>query len=44
MPGKAMRQYICELRIPTRATRVPAGADWLHEIKHKATTIKVRIL
>ncbi len=30
----AMRQYEYQPCIPTRGTFVPAGTDWLHEIKH----------
>ena len=29
-----MRQYVYQPCIPTRATKVPAGPDWIHEIKH----------
>jgi bifunctional non-homologous end joining protein LigD len=29
-----MRKVAFEPCIPTRGTKVPAGADWLHEIKH----------
>jgi ATP-dependent DNA ligase len=29
-----IRQHIFAPCIPTRATKVPAGPDWLHEIKH----------
>jgi ATP-dependent DNA ligase len=29
-----MRQYEYQPRIPTPGTKVPAGPDWLHEIKH----------
>ena len=29
-----MRQHLFEPCIPTRATKVPAGPDRLHEIKH----------
>ena len=28
------RQHIFQPCIPTRATKVPTGPDWLHEIKH----------
>ena len=28
------RQHIFAPCIPTRATKVPTGLDWLHEIKH----------
>jgi bifunctional non-homologous end joining protein LigD len=30
----AMRQYEYQPCIPTRGTKVPAGPEWLHEIKH----------
>src|SRR6478752_1626648 len=30
----AMRNVAFEPRLPTRGTKVPAGPDWLHEIKH----------
>jgi ATP-dependent DNA ligase len=30
----AMRQYKYQPCIPTRGTKVPAGPEWLHEIKH----------
>jgi ATP-dependent DNA ligase len=30
----AMRQFEFQPCIPTRGTKVPAGPDWLHEIKH----------
>src|SRR6476661_4407169 len=29
-----VRQYEYQPCIPTRGTKVPAGPDWLHEIKH----------
>jgi bifunctional non-homologous end joining protein LigD len=29
-----VRQYEFQPCIPTRGTKVPAGPDWLHEIKH----------
>ncbi len=29
-----MRQYEFQPCIPTRGTKVPAGPDWIHEIKH----------
>jgi ATP-dependent DNA ligase len=29
-----VRQYIYQPCIPTRATKVPAGPNWIHEIKH----------
>jgi bifunctional non-homologous end joining protein LigD len=29
-----MRKTAFEPCIPTRGTKVPAGKDWLHEIKH----------
>ena len=29
-----VRQYECQPCIPTRGTKVPAGSDWIHEIKH----------
>jgi bifunctional non-homologous end joining protein LigD len=29
-----MRKVAFEPCIPTRGTKVPAGPDWLHEIKH----------
>jgi bifunctional non-homologous end joining protein LigD len=29
-----MRSFAYQPCIPTRATKVPAGADWIHEIKH----------
>jgi bifunctional non-homologous end joining protein LigD len=29
-----MRKSPFEPCIPTRATKVPAGKDWIHEIKH----------
>jgi bifunctional non-homologous end joining protein LigD len=29
-----MRNIAFESCIPTRGTKVPAGADWIHEIKH----------
>jgi ATP-dependent DNA ligase len=28
--------------IPTRAYKVPAGADWVHEIKHDGYRLQVR--
>jgi bifunctional non-homologous end joining protein LigD len=35
------RQHIFQPRIPTRATKVPAGPDWLHEIKHDGYRLMV---
>jgi bifunctional non-homologous end joining protein LigD len=29
-----VRQYEYQPCIPTRGTQVPAGPEWLHEIKH----------
>ncbi len=29
-----MRNVAFEPCIPTRGTKVPAGPDWIHEIKH----------
>src|SRR5260221_14261077 len=29
-----MRKIVFEPCIPTRGTKVPAGPDWIHEIKH----------
>jgi bifunctional non-homologous end joining protein LigD len=29
-----MRKVAFEPCIPTRGTKVPAGPDWIHEIKH----------
>src|SRR4029453_1294226 len=29
-----VRQYEYQPCVPTRGTKVPAGPDWLHEIKH----------
>jgi bifunctional non-homologous end joining protein LigD len=29
-----VRQYIYQPCIPTRSSKVPAGSDWIHEIKH----------
>ena len=29
-----VRQYEYQPCIPTRGTKVPAGPDWIHEIKH----------
>jgi bifunctional non-homologous end joining protein LigD len=29
-----MPQRLFELCIPTRGTKVPAGPDWIHEVKH----------
>jgi bifunctional non-homologous end joining protein LigD len=29
-----MRKIAFEPCIPTRGTKVPAGSDWIHEIKH----------
>src|SRR5438552_3066435 len=36
------RQHLFEPCIPTRATTVPTGADWLHEIKHDGYRLIVR--
>jgi bifunctional non-homologous end joining protein LigD len=36
------RQLKFEPCIPTRGTKVPAGADWLHEIKHDGYRLIVR--
>jgi ATP-dependent DNA ligase len=32
----------CSNRIPTRATKVPAGPDWIHEIKHDGYRLLVQ--
>jgi bifunctional non-homologous end joining protein LigD len=37
-----MRQHRYQPYIPTRATKVPAGPDWLHEIKHDGYRLIVR--
>jgi bifunctional non-homologous end joining protein LigD len=34
LPNRMVRQYEYQPCIPTRGTEVPAGPDWLHEIKH----------
>src|SRR5258705_13875411 len=34
MRALMVRQYEYQPCIPTRGTKVPAGPDWFHEIKH----------
>jgi ATP-dependent DNA ligase len=36
------RPQIFEPCIPTRGAKVPAGPDWLHEIKHDGYRLMVR--
>ena len=36
-----MRQHLFQPCIPTRGTKVPAGPDWLHEIKHDGYRLMV---
>jgi bifunctional non-homologous end joining protein LigD len=37
-----VRQYEFQPCIPTRGTKVPAGAEWLHEIKHDGYRVIVQ--
>jgi ATP-dependent DNA ligase len=38
----ASRSNFVQPCIPTRATKVPAGPDWVHEIKHDGYRLQVR--
>jgi bifunctional non-homologous end joining protein LigD len=40
---KPMRKSPYQPCIPTRGTRVPAGKDWLHEIKHDGYRVQIHL-